>query len=341
MGFLNSIRQAFSRPRQGPLQVGLIGTGVAAERIHLPAIRKLPAKFKLIGCCSGSYESARTFASEHGIPRAYRDIDQMLHDPAVEVVVAAVPLHLNAMVAEKALKAKKHLLIEKPLATTPNEARSIASLAERSSTVAMVAENVLYWPVLDAVKTRLENNFIGSPALVVWNSVQHVSQSTLPEWRTQPSYRYGYLLESGIHLISGLRYLFGSLRVIDAHTETLFPGLGQGDFMTITLANDHHLRIVITFLRTPFEQSVNDNRCTIVGSEGKIIFSSNRYLIRALDTERDVTLPGHLGYQEEYEDLYRAIREGVEPKSTVDRACDDLDLLWNALSWRETSGGSQ
>jgi predicted dehydrogenase len=335
MGFLSSIRQAFSRSRQGPLRVGLIGTGVAAERIHVPTLRKLGTKFEIAGCCSSSHEGARQFASEHGIARAYRDMDQLIQDPSIEVVVAAVPIPLNVMVVEKVLKAKKHLLIEKPIATSPRDARALADLAQRSTTVSMVAENVLYWPVLDAVKTRLENNFIGSPSLVVWNSVQHVSQATLPDWRTQPSYPYGYLLESGIHLISALRYLFGPIRVVGAHTETLFPGLGQGDFMNVTLANDSNLRIAITFLRTPFEQSVSDNRCTIIGSEGKIIFSSNRYLIRALDTERDISLPGDLGYQEEYEDLYRAIREGGTPRSTMERACEDLELLWDALTWTE------
>lgn len=335
MGLLKQIRLAFSRPHHGPLSVGLVGSGVAMDRIHVPTLRKLGSKFRILGCCSSTPESARRFATEHDIERSYNDIDELVNDPAIDVVVVAVPLPLNAMAAEKVLKAKKHLLIEKPLATSPQEAHDLAALARQAGVVAMVAENVLYWPVLEAVKTQLDNDVIGTPSLVVWNSVQHVSESSLPEWRTRPSFEHGYLLESGVHLVAGLRYLFGSLRVMQAHTEAIYPGLGRGDFMNATLTNGDNLRCIIAFLRTPFEHSVNDNRCTIVGSEGKIIFSSNRYLVRALDSERDVALQGDLGYQQEYEDLYRCIREKGTPRSSFERACDDLDLLWSALMWEK------
>ncbi len=337
MGFLSSFRLPFfrARSRQGPLLVGLVGTGVAMERIHVPTIRKMGSKFRIFGCCSGSPEGARQFAAEHDIEHSYRDIDEMLADPKIDVAVVAVPLNLNASIAEKVLRARKHLLIEKPLATSPHQARSVAALAQSVGTVAMVAENVLYWPVLDSVKAQLENQTIGTPSLVSWNSIQHVSEASLPGWRSQPSYPFGYLLESGVHLIAALRFLFGNLQIVDAHSEAIYPSLGNGDFMTVTLSNGGTLRIVITFIRTPFEHSVNENRCTIVGSEGKILFSSNRCLVRAVDTERDSTFSGDLGYQAEYDDLFRAVREGISPRSTLERACDDLDLLWRALTWRE------
>lgn len=238
MGLLKQVRLALSRPHHGPLSVGLVGSGIAMDRIHVPTIRKLGVKFRILGCCSSSPESARQFATEHDIERSYNDIDELLRDPDIDVVVVAVPLQLNAMAAEKVLKAKKHLLIEKPLATSPEEARTLAALARNAGVVAMVAENVLYWPVLEAVKTQLDNDVIGSPSLVVWNSVQHISESSLPEWRTRPSYAHGYLLESGIHLMAGLRYLFGPLRVVQAHAEAIYPGLGHGDFMNATLANE-------------------------------------------------------------------------------------------------------
>jgi predicted dehydrogenase len=311
--------------------LGLIGSGMAMERIHLPTIKKLPEQFEIGGLCSSSPEKARRFASENRIDAIFDSTEELLSDSSIEAVVIAVPITENYDLARQALARGKHVLVEKPLATSINDARALVELSASKKCTAMVAENVLYWPVVEAVKGQLDAGVIGDVRLVQWNSFQHVAVASQQPWRSQPSHPGGYLLDSGIHFVAAFQFLFGNLSPLGGIAKAIYPELGTGDYLNVNFQGRNKMLCSLTLARTPFENSVNENRCTIIGTEGKILFSTHRYLVRALDSERDVEVQGDLGYTGEYKDFHHAIRTHEQPRSSFERAAADLELLLTAI----------
>jgi len=97
------------------VRVGLVGYGNAAQ-FHVPAYRQLgPERCELAAVCGRAKERAEAFAAEHGIPRAFGSMDEMLAGAALDAVDLVVPNHLHAEFAIEAAKAGKHVICEKHL----------------------------------------------------------------------------------------------------------------------------------------------------------------------------------------------------------------------------------
>ena len=103
--------------------IAIVGTGMIAA-VHRRAA--LLAGADIRGVAASSPQRALEVAQSWGVPRAYRDIEEVVADPQVQVVHVCTPNHLHRPMAQAALEAGKHVVCEKPLATTLEDARAIA-----------------------------------------------------------------------------------------------------------------------------------------------------------------------------------------------------------------------
>ncbi|MDQ0470491.1 Gfo/Idh/MocA family protein [Labrys wisconsinensis] len=126
-----------------PIGVGVIGCGEIAQLMHLPILHELP-ELEIAALCDLSATMRQGLGEHYGVAARYHDYRDLLADPAVEAV--AVCTFDHAPVVEAALAAGKHVLVEKPLAFTPEEARPLVEAAERSALVAMIGYMKLYDP---------------------------------------------------------------------------------------------------------------------------------------------------------------------------------------------------
>src|SRR5690348_12062821 len=99
-----------------PLKAGVIGVGLAGGP-HIEAIGRTGLG-EVVALAASSAESAQRAADRYAIPTAHGDWRALIADPAIDVVHNCTPNHLHAEVARAALAAGKHLITEKPLATT-------------------------------------------------------------------------------------------------------------------------------------------------------------------------------------------------------------------------------
>ncbi len=102
------------------LGVGVIGAGRFAEGVLIPAISRI-AGVRLVGLCSARGRSAVVGAGKHGFSYATSDYRQLLEDDAVKAVFIATRHDSHALLAGEALRAGKHVYVEKPLALDPHE----------------------------------------------------------------------------------------------------------------------------------------------------------------------------------------------------------------------------
>lgn len=117
-----------------PLNIALLGTGGVANRAYAPALAKAPG-VQLWSVLSRDEARAADFASAHSAVSphpAYTHLETLLADPQLDGVIVASPDALHAAQAITAAKAGKHVLCEKPLATSSEDARAIARAAEEA-----------------------------------------------------------------------------------------------------------------------------------------------------------------------------------------------------------------
>ena len=138
--------------------VGVIGCGEIAQLMHLPYLHELPA-FRIAALCDISPGTVQRVAEQYGAPAQYTDHRALLADPNVEAVLICTYDH-GEMVAD-AIGAGKHLIVEKPLAFTPEEALPLVKEAERSGLVALVGYMKFYDPGYEIGIQRIEA--IGRP----------------------------------------------------------------------------------------------------------------------------------------------------------------------------------
>jgi predicted dehydrogenase len=138
--------------------IGVIGCGEIAQLMHLPHIRELPA-FRVAALCDVSPGTLAAVGAQYGVDRLHADHRDLLAEPDVDAVVICTYDH--GAIAADAIAAGKHLIVEKPLAFTPAEARPLVEAAERSGLVAMVGYMKLYDPGYEAGVERIGR--IGRP----------------------------------------------------------------------------------------------------------------------------------------------------------------------------------
>src|SRR5436309_895426 len=100
-----------------PLRVGVIGCGVAANDLHLPALARI-AETETVALADPSREALNATGARFGIDRLSGDYRELLDDRSIDVVCIAAPTELHTEIALATIDAGKHLLVEKPLAVS-------------------------------------------------------------------------------------------------------------------------------------------------------------------------------------------------------------------------------
>ena len=154
------------------INIATIGSGVIVDRM-IDAIAQVNG-VNLYAVYSRTEEKANAFAAKHKADKAYWDLDEMLQDPAVDVVYVASPNSLHFSQAKRALAAGKHVLLEKPFCATKEQAEELFALAEQHGVFLMEAITNVHTPNFKAVQAHLPA--IGNVKLVQCNFSQYSSR---------------------------------------------------------------------------------------------------------------------------------------------------------------------
>jgi len=147
--------------KTGRTKFGVVGAGLWGS-FHCKTLNALP-NAELAAVCDLDPKRAKAMQKEFGAAEAYTDYRELIADPNVEAVTVATPDFAHGDIVLAALKAGKHVLSEKPLATTLAEAEKIAELAAKSKAKVMVDFHNRVNPALHAVKEAIGAGEIGLP----------------------------------------------------------------------------------------------------------------------------------------------------------------------------------
>jgi predicted dehydrogenase len=204
----------------GVVGCGLIGSRRAAEAARHPASRCVAVADTDIG-------RAERVAAEAGA-RVARDWHELIASPDIDVVCVATPNGRLAQIAIAALNAGKHVLLEKPMGRSLDEARAIRAAARAAGRRVKVGFNHRYHPAIARAHGELANGTIGTPI----NARARYGHGARPgyerEWRGNAELAGGgELTDQGVHVVDLLHWFLGPPRDVYAVTQRAVWPLGE------------------------------------------------------------------------------------------------------------------
>ena len=243
------------------LGAAVVGTGFIGA-VHIDSIRRLGAT--VTGIVGSSAARAAEKARQFGVKRAYASYDEMLADPAVDVVHITSPNDDHPAQAEAALRAGKHVICEKPLALTSADTDHLRKLAQQTGLVAAVNFNIRFYPLAHEMRARIASGSTGRPYLVTGSYLQDwLLKDTDWNWRAETG-RGGDLRvvgDIGSHWFDLASFVTGG-KIIEVMAELptfikyrkrpkgqveTFAGATRGDTTDVTMTSEDAAIIMVRF----------------------------------------------------------------------------------------------
>jgi predicted dehydrogenase len=221
------------------LKVGIIGTGMAFERLHYPAYQELNANYKIVALCDADKAKALDWAKKLAIPEkdVYVDFRELARRDDLQVIDIMVPIGQNFTVTEAvaaiAGKTGKAIICEKPLAPTLEQAQKSAQIPDKYGVPVMIAENYRYNEDPNIIRDLVGEGHIGEVDYFVWNRVLNfpddMKKNAFPakEWRQHPDYPGGVFYDTAVHDMAALRHIFGPIDELMAYGQRDKSALDQ------------------------------------------------------------------------------------------------------------------
>ncbi len=212
------------------LRCAVIGTG-GFGLDHLNSLLHCP-RASTVAIAEINPDRLKETADRFKISRAYADYHDVLDQPDIDAVTIAVPNYLHARVAIDALQARKHVLLEKPMAMNAKEAAKIVETAKRMRRTLMVAQNLRFNRHTQVGRAIVERGDLGDVyhARCFWlwrNSIPRIGS-----WFTQKQYSGGgCTVDLGVHVLDACLHLLGEFDVksVSAQTFARFGTRGVGE----------------------------------------------------------------------------------------------------------------
>jgi len=244
------------------LGIGLIGAGRHGSRYIYHILHDLPG-VRLAALCRKRIGEETPWLSTAEIP-IYGDYRGLIADPAVEAIAVVAPPSLYPAICLEAVKARKPLLIEKPLATTGREARAMVTAAEEAGLLLMTAQTMRFDSAILLLKDHLPK--IGRLRYATFTS--RIETKTSSQDRSPIQGQRGVLLELGIHLLDLIPFLTGE-QVVAVRCELDQLPTAAPDTMAIVQAKtESGIRCVLDIARVV---SGRVARTEWVGTRGQIV----------------------------------------------------------------------
>jgi len=303
------------------LKVAILGTGTMA-RTHAPGYKTIEG-VEIVYFADELPGPLESVAASFGA-KAVKSYDQVINDPAIDIIDICLPTPFHKEYAIKALKAGKHVFCEKPVARTLEDAYEVKKAVEASDKKFMVGHVVRFFPDFSHMKHLIESGQIGTPAIARTCRLAPMPHG-IREWYENMQMSGGCVLDLIIHDFDYLNWFFGKPKRVFA--RGLF-GQKLAEPMDYAQVMIRYENGVIAHVEGSWaEPSGFTVKCEVSGSEG-IIESTNsesplQVNLKQTDTSKPaVAVPesplSESPYTTEIRHFIECIQENKTPRVTVD-----------------------
>lgn len=243
--------------RSTPLKFGLVGLGYWGPNL-LRVLAELE-ETEVSWMCDLDTQRLERFGRRYPAARATTSFEDLLDDPELDAIVIATPVFTHFDLASRALRAGKHTFVEKPLASSSQEAGQLMRLAETVGRRLMCGHTFVYSPPVQAVRTLLDARELGE--------IFFISSSRVNLGLHQPD--VSVIWDLGPHDFSILLHWLGETptRVRAVGRDSIVPGIPDVAFVTLTYASGIVANVELSWL-APSKL----RRTVVVGSEKMVVY---------------------------------------------------------------------
>ena len=331
---------------------GIIGGGVIAG-FHAQAIQAMTGG-QLGAAFVRDPKKAKTFARDHGC-RVYTRLEDLLADPAIDIVTITTPSGAHLEPAIAAARAGKHIICEKPLEVRPARVEEMIRVCREAGVVLAGIFNRRFNPAVTALRQAVQAGRFGTLSLcdayVKWYRTQayYDSGAWRGTWRLDGG---GALMNQAIHTIDLLLYVASNVKRLSASTACLIhEGIEVEDTAVAILEFESGARGVIQGSTACWSSTGHPAEVHICGSKGSAFLSDEAFRVWDFlepapeDETIRTTLMRHsavgagandpkainfLGHQRNFEDVVQAIENGGAPLVSGEEALKPVKLI-NAI----------
>ncbi len=326
------------------IRLGVIGTGLAWERLHYPAILELGDKYEIVALANRTKKDAEEFAKKINldIKNTYSDYTEMLKRTDIDAVDILVPIEMNYVVSEDVANSGKNFICEKPMAPDMEQARKYLELSRKHNLKILIAENYRYNEENNKIKELVSSGRIGNVVYFIRNNITcfpcEMTKDTFAatEWRQHPDFSGGAFLDAALHDIASMRHIFGAVECVQAYGKPQ-----KADFSPYLSVNSNILfKNGVTGYFTYFPSGMEPQRpligFRIFGTKGEIYLEEkNCGVINVAyndgKSEQIKYTPGR-GYYNELYNFYNAVNGTEQISVTPEMEYGDVKMVFDILN---------
>jgi UDP-N-acetylglucosamine 3-dehydrogenase len=319
-----------------PLHIAFLGCGFITQ-VHS---RHLKGFRSQIVCSYASRDRAKAegYCRQFQGAGSYADYAAAIDDPRIDAVVVAVPPTFHLDLTLRALRAGKHVLVEKPAFLRIDEYRAAIDARNAAKRVVLVGENDHYKPLAVVLRRLLADGAIGEMVFAHFTTIAK-RLKTAGDWRNDEQMAGGdAFFEEGIHWL----HIAGSLGPKIVSIDGYRPSISRdgpdrrAKSMMVAFRYDNDAVGSLYYSREIPSLFRGLRLSKLYGRSGVITFESNGLFVIVRDGGVPrLIVPGFRdirGYQAMYRDFHASIAEGRAPEMSLERAIDDQRLMDDVYS---------
>ena len=326
------------------IRLGIIGTGLAVEQLHWPALRQMSDRFTVAAFANHTRPKAEQFAAYSGasMDDYYQDYHDLLRRDDVETVLISLPIPLNYSVTREALEAGKDVICEKPPGANLAEGQQYLALAEEfPDRTILVAENFFYRDDLRYARSLLDAGAIGRLHLMAWRNVSRLvpqpGKFSSTPWRHEAGYQGGPHLDAGVHHTAQIRLLCGDVQRVHGEIQDANETHGGPSDLTLTLRFASGAIGSYTASYPELAVPPEPNEMRLYGEDGVLVLANRRVALHRPDSapEEHKLVDGDGGYYNEFLNYYDAVVHGEPLIGTIAQSYSNMLVIARGLESAE------
>ncbi len=197
-------------------KVAILGAGFISD-IHIECYHRFVPEATVVAVYTRRAENAKAFANKHSIPAWFDDLDEIIGHSGCVVVDICLPNHLHAAATLKAAAAGKHIIIEKPLAVTLEEADEMIAACKKAGVKLMYAEELCFAPKYERVRHMVSEGAVGD-IYMLKQAEKHSGPHS--DWFYDINLAGGgALMDMGCHGIEWFRWMLNNAKAVSVYAS--------------------------------------------------------------------------------------------------------------------------
>ena len=216
-------------------KVAILGAGFITD-IHIESYHRFVPEAEVVAVYARNADKAKAFAEKHKVPQWFDDLDAIIENSGCEVVDICLPNYLHASATLKAATAGKHIIIEKPLAVTLEEADEMIEACKKAGVKLMYAEELCFAPKYERVRQMVKEGAVGD-IYMLKQSEKHSGPHT--DWFYDINLSGGgVLMDMGCHAFGWFRWMLNNAKVSSVYASmstVLHKGRTKGEDNSVVI----------------------------------------------------------------------------------------------------------